>query len=131
MAATILQAIAAHARERVAAAEEETSLDALQAQCRALGRAGGAPFRAALERPGLSFLCEVKKASPSKGVIAPDFPYRDIARDYQAAGADAISSSFSRAAPESMSSSACFTPSAMVPALPPMYSAAPALRHTA
>lgn len=91
MAATILQAIAAHARERVAAAEEETSLDALQAQCRALGRAGGAPFRAALERPGLSFLCEVKKASPSKGVIAPDFPYRDIARDYQAAGADAIS----------------------------------------
>ena len=91
MAATILQAIAAHARERVAAEEEETSLDALQAQCRALGRAGGAPFRAALERPGLSFLCEVKKASPSKGVIAPDFPYRDIARDYQAAGADAIS----------------------------------------
>lgn len=91
MAATILQAIAAHARERVAAAEEETSLDALQAQCRALGRAHGSPFRSALETPGLSFLCEVKKASPSKGVIAPDFPYRDIARDYQAAGADAIS----------------------------------------
>ena len=42
-------------------------------------------------KTGLSFLCEVKKASPSKGVIAKDFPYLDIARAYEAAGAEAIS----------------------------------------
>ncbi|MEL7621993.1 MAG: indole-3-glycerol phosphate synthase TrpC [Clostridiales bacterium] len=48
-------------------------------------------FEAALRKPGMSFICEVKKASPSKGVISPDFPYLDIARDYQAAGADCIS----------------------------------------
>lgn len=48
-------------------------------------------FRAALEKPGISFICEVKKASPSKGLIAPDFPYVEIAREYQAAGAEAIS----------------------------------------
>jgi indole-3-glycerol phosphate synthase len=49
------------------------------------------PFEAALARPGLSFICEVKKASPSKGVIAADFPYLRIASEYEAAGAAAIS----------------------------------------
>ena len=44
-----------------------------------------------MKRPGMSFICEVKKASPSKGIIAPNFPYLDIARDYAAAGADAVS----------------------------------------
>lgn len=48
-------------------------------------------FRRALARPGISFICEVKKASPSKGVIAEHFPYLDIAREYEAAGAAAIS----------------------------------------
>ena len=88
---TILDQLAAHARERVAADQAENSLDVLQAQCHALGRAHGARFRAALEKPGLSFLCEVKRASPSKGVIAENFPYLEIARDYERAGADAIS----------------------------------------
>ena len=88
---TILDQLAAHARQRVAADQAENSLDVLQAQCQALGRADGARFRAALAKPGLSFICEVKKASPSKGVIDQDFPYLDIARDYEYAGADAIS----------------------------------------
>ncbi len=88
---TILEQLADHARARVAADKEENSLDVLRARCAALGRGEGERFRAALERPGLSFICEVKKASPSKGVISPQFPYVDIARAYQAAGADAIS----------------------------------------
>lgn len=49
------------------------------------------PFEAALRRPGISFICEAKKASPSKGLIAPHFPYVDIAREYEEAGADAMS----------------------------------------
>ncbi len=88
---TILEQLAAHARERVEADKAQNSLDLLQARCRALGRANGDRFRAALQKPGLSLLCEVKRASPSKGVIAQSFPYLEIARDYEAAGADAIS----------------------------------------
>ena len=49
------------------------------------------PFEAALKREGLSIISEVKKASPSKGVIAEDFPYLEIAKEYEASGADAIS----------------------------------------
>jgi indole-3-glycerol phosphate synthase len=49
------------------------------------------PFEAALKKPGVSFICEVKKASPSKGLIAADFPYVEIALEYERAGADAIS----------------------------------------
>ena len=48
-------------------------------------------FLAALKATGMSYICEVKKASPSKGLIAPDFPYMDIAAEYEAAGASAIS----------------------------------------
>ena len=48
-------------------------------------------FEKALKKPGMSFICECKRASPSKGLIAPEFPYLDIARDYEAAGADCIS----------------------------------------
>ena len=48
-------------------------------------------FERALRRKGLSFICEVKKASPSKGLIAPEFPYLEIAEDYETAGAAAIS----------------------------------------
>ena len=48
-------------------------------------------FYQALKKPGMSYICEVKKASPSKGLIAPDFPYLNIAKEYEAAGASAIS----------------------------------------
>ena len=49
------------------------------------------PFYQTLKSPGISFICEVKKASPSKGVIAEEFPYLEIAKEYEIAGASAIS----------------------------------------
>jgi indole-3-glycerol phosphate synthase len=93
----ILDEIAAHTRLRVARAKEpvppalirDRALGALKGQAAADGTAG--PFEAAIARPELSFICEVKKASPSKGVIAESFPYIQIAREYEAAGAAAIS----------------------------------------
>ena len=51
----------------------------------------GFPFEQALAGPQISFICECKKASPSKGLIAPDFPYLQIAGEYEKAGASAIS----------------------------------------
>ncbi len=91
MAATILETIAAYARRRVEQDRAGESMELLQERCRQAGRAHGERFRQALERPGLSLICEIKKASPSKGVISEEFPYLDIAREYQKAGADAIS----------------------------------------
>ena len=88
---TILDAIAARARERVAADRAVLSQEELQELCRTAGPGDGGRFLAALRKPGMSFICEIKKASPSKGVISEDFPYLDIAREYEAAGADAVS----------------------------------------
>ena len=48
-------------------------------------------FLEALRKPGLSFICEIKKASPSKGIISESFPYLDIAKEYENAGADCVS----------------------------------------
>ncbi len=88
---TILDTIADYARQRVAADKERIGPEVMREQALQGGAAAGAAFESALRRPGMGFICEVKKASPSKGIIAPDFPYLDIARDYQAAGADGIS----------------------------------------
>ncbi len=52
---------------------------------------GSFAFENALKKPDISFICECKKASPSKGLIAPDFPYLQIAKEYEMAGADCIS----------------------------------------
>lgn len=87
---TILDQLAGHARERVAAAKRAMPLADLRARAEALPR-GDFAFERALRAPDLAFICECKKASPSKGLIAPEFPYLDIARDYEAAGADCIS----------------------------------------
>ena len=87
---TILDELAGHARERVAAAKMNISLKELRNKSESLPK-GEFAFEQALKKPGISFICECKKASPSKGLIAPDFPYLQIAKDYEAAGADAIS----------------------------------------
>lgn len=87
---TILDQLAEHARARVARAKASLPLDEIREQALALPK-GDFAFEAALKKPGISFICECKKASPSKGLIAPDFPYLEIARAYEAAGADCIS----------------------------------------
>jgi indole-3-glycerol phosphate synthase/phosphoribosylanthranilate isomerase len=86
----ILDDIVAATRERVRAERERVPFEQLR-RVAMLRIAPPPSFATALRAPGMSFICEVKKASPSKGVIAADFPYRDIARDYVAAGAAAIS----------------------------------------
>lgn len=87
----ILNEIAAKTRERVAALKEDVSLEELQARARCFSSHTGFPFLKALQNNDVAFICEVKKASPSKGVIAKDFPYLQIAEDYEKAGAAAIS----------------------------------------
>lgn len=87
----ILDTLADAARQRVAEAQKTIDLPALRREAEALPTDRAGIFRKALGRPGLNFICEVKKASPSKGLIAPDFPYVDIAKQYEAAGAAAIS----------------------------------------
>lgn len=87
----ILDTLADAARQRVAKAKKQKSLPELRREAEALPRNRAGIFREALSRPGLNFICEVKKASPSKGLIAPEFPYAEIAKQYEAAGAAAIS----------------------------------------
>ncbi|MCK0534907.1 MULTISPECIES: indole-3-glycerol phosphate synthase TrpC [unclassified Anaerobiospirillum] len=91
---TILDKLADHARERVAAASAVLPLEACRERALAAPAAGFAFENSLKERNSkgeLAIICECKKASPSRGLIAPDFPYLEIARDYEAAGADGIS----------------------------------------
>lgn len=95
----ILTEIAEKTRERVKIQKMDRPLFELRAQAELLSarisEAGMTlaplPFEAALRAPGMSFICEIKKASPSKGVIAENFPYLQIAAEYEEAGASAIS----------------------------------------
>lgn len=86
----ILKEIAAYAIKRVQQAERKMSLEAVKEQALTLPGKEFV-FEYALRKPELSFICECKKASPSKGIIAEDFPYLKIAQEYEQAGADCIS----------------------------------------
>ena len=88
---TILDKIADHARERVRHDRERLGAEEIRSLAEEGSPAEGRRFYNAIAGPGLSFICEVKKASPSKGIIDPEFDYRRIAREYASAGADAIS----------------------------------------
>lgn len=90
---TILEQLADHARKRVRAEMEENSLDTMRELAMSKSSATGDlfAFEQALRKEDVSFICECKKASPSKGLIAPNFPYLEIAKEYEAAGADCIS----------------------------------------
>lgn len=87
----ILTTIAEHARIRVTEAKEREPLEALRERALAMELDTGFPFEKALSGDDISFICECKKASPSKGLIAPEFPYLEIAKAYEAAGAACIS----------------------------------------
>ncbi len=87
---TILDELADYARVRTAEAKKKRPLEEVKKAALALPR-GDYRFEKALKKPGISFICECKKASPSKGLIAPEFPYVEIAKDYETAGADCIS----------------------------------------
>lgn len=88
----ILDEIAAKTRERIAEQKKKISPGQMHEMADKAASEGTVPsFPEALKKPGMSFICEVKKASPSKGLIAPDFPYLQIAKEYEAAGASAIS----------------------------------------
>ncbi len=87
---TILDEIAAFTRERIAKAKEGESLESLKERVFSMEK-GDFSFEKVLRKPGISFICECKKASPSKGIIAEEFDCLKIAKKYEEAGADCIS----------------------------------------
>lgn len=86
----ILDEIAADTAKRVARAKENVKFAQIRETALCLPK-GALRFESTLKQPGVSLICEVKKASPSKGVISQEFPYLEIARDYEAGGADCVS----------------------------------------
>lgn len=87
---TILEKLSEHAKERVYKANLRIPRAEIQSMAMKMPK-GDFEFEKSLSREELSFICECKKASPSKGIICPDFPYMQIAKEYEEAGADCIS----------------------------------------
>ena len=89
----ILEEIAARTRERIAKEKSCISVSELENRIQEVNKNARQKitFLQALQKDGMSYICEVKKASPSKGLIASDFPYLAIAKEYEQAGASAIS----------------------------------------
>ena len=87
----ILETIAQANVKRYNEKQAQIPLEKVRKQVLSLNCDTDFPFEQALRKDGMSFICEVKKASPSKGIIAEDFPYVEIAKDYESSGASAIS----------------------------------------
>ena len=87
---TILDRLAEYARERTEQAKKKRPLEEIRQRALSLPK-GSFAFEKALKTTDIAFICECKKASPSKGIIAPDFPYLQIAKEYEEAGAECIS----------------------------------------
>lgn len=87
---TILDKLADYAKFRTESAKQIFPYDMIKSKAFSLP-VGNFEFENALKKPDISFICECKKASPSKGIIAEDFPYLQIAQEYEKAGADCIS----------------------------------------
>ena len=86
----ILDQLAEHAKTRVAEGMKNKSLEAIKEEALSLPK-GNFEFEKALRKDDIAFICECKKASPSKGIIAEEFDYLSIAKEYEEAGADCIS----------------------------------------
>ena len=86
----ILDEIAAATRLRVEQLQRIKDLNKIRSDAESLPK-NNRGFRTRLSRDGMNFITEVKKASPSKGIISKEFDYLRLARDYEAAGAAAIS----------------------------------------
>lgn len=91
MNGSFLTSIVEHTRYRIEKAKGEISLAEIKEKALNCPASIDFPFEKALSQECLSIICECKKASPSKGIIADDFPYLQIAKEYEAAGAAAIS----------------------------------------
>ncbi|MDR2841924.1 MAG: indole-3-glycerol phosphate synthase TrpC [Spirochaetaceae bacterium] len=91
----ILDDIAASTQKRVALCKQNVlpaqMIPRAEALCAVLPAGKPLAFETSLQGGGLSVIAEVKKASPSKGIIAEEFPYLQIAKEYEEAGAAAIS----------------------------------------
>ena len=87
----ILQEISGRTKERIEARKKELPLKKLMAMAHSRPVTDGFPFEKALQSEDIAFICEIKRASPSKGIISEEFPYLDVAKDYETAGAEAIS----------------------------------------
>lgn len=87
----ILDEIAKKTRERINEIKKMKPLEVIKEEAMKMAVNSDFPYEKALRKDGISFICEIKKASPSKGIIAEDFPYLAIAKEYEAAGAAAIS----------------------------------------
>ncbi len=88
---TILNEIAEFTKQRVEVSKKEKPFVEIKEQALAMECNTGFPFEKALDNDDISFICECKKASPSKGLIEPEFKYIEIAKEYQMAGAACIS----------------------------------------
>ncbi|MCR5453060.1 MAG: indole-3-glycerol phosphate synthase TrpC [Lachnospiraceae bacterium] len=88
---TILDEIAKKTGLRIEEEKKKVPLNEIRRMAEQKEVKSKSRFFDALSKPGMSYICEVKKASPSKGIIADDFPYVDIAVQYEKAGASAIS----------------------------------------
>lgn len=87
----ILDKIAVKTYQRIAQFKEIQSLEELQSIAQKMPKNTGFSFEKAIRSKEISFICEIKKASPSKGILVNEFPYLAIAKEYERAGASAIS----------------------------------------
>lgn len=87
----ILEEIAEKTKERISALSSQIPLAEVRDAAEKIANSGKMSLYDALRGDDIAFICEAKKASPSKGIIAEDFPYLEIAKDYERAGAAAIS----------------------------------------
>lgn len=91
MSENILRILADSAKIRVQNSKKIVSFNEMANAAMKMDCNTGFPFEKALKGKSMRFICECKKASPSKGVIAEEFPYLEIAKEYESIGASAIS----------------------------------------